>query len=98
VYLSSHRIFKYIFLVQIQSIDKRLHGRPALAALPLIRSRLVIALHEQIQIRLHLIQARVEGFPERYGIKLFLDRLIEFLRAAIGLRVTDFGSRVLHLV
>ena len=56
---------------------------------------MIIRSHPVVNIELQLFNARVELAPERAGVKLVLNRLMETLADAVGLRALGFGSRMI---
>ena len=57
----------------------------------------IVKVHPLVHIDLQLLQAAVHLVPESSGVKLVLNRLVESLTEAIGLRALGLGSSMLDV-
>ena len=63
-----------------------------------MRAFCVVALHPRIDVSLQFVERVIQLASECAGIELVLDRLMEALTDAIGLRVFGFGARVIDVL
>ncbi len=77
--------FHLRFLDRLDPVQERLVGRAALGAVALVGALTVVKLQVTVQVALELIEAFVEGLPERHAEELHLHRAMETFTEGVRL-------------
>jgi hypothetical protein len=85
-----------LLLRQRHRVEKRLHGRLAVAPATLMRP-LAVVLEKRVEIARQPVDLLVEAPAKRDAVKLVEQRLVEALADAVRLRALGRGARLAHL-